>query len=98
MEFPKLQHPFTMLVSGPTGSGKSFFVKDLIQHKQDMFSTIPDKIVWFYGIYQSMYDEIQDVTFIEGLPSKYRDFLGSHTLFVIDDLMSECGNDKRLTH
>ncbi len=98
MDFPKLQHPFTMIVSGPTSSGKSFFVKDLIKHKQEMFSIVPDKIVWFYGIYQPMYDEIQNVTFIEGLPSKYRDFLGNHTLFIVDDLMSECGNDKRLTY
>jgi hypothetical protein len=73
-------------------------VKDLIKHKQEMFSIVPDKIVWFYGIYQPMYDEIQNVTFIEGLPSKYRDFLGNHTLFIVDDLMSECGNDKRLTY
>lgn len=98
MEFPKLQHPFTMVISGPTGSGKSFFVKDLIHYKGEMFSTVPDKIIWFYGIHQPLYDDIADVTFVEGLPCNYREFLGNNTLFIIDDLMSECGRDKRLTN
>lgn len=98
MEFPKLQHPFTMVAAGPTGSGKSWFVRDVLRFKQEMFSIVPDKIVWFYGIYQPLYDEIPDVTFIEGLPSNYQDLLGVNSLFVIDDLMSECANDKKLTH
>lgn len=96
MDFPKLQHPFTMVISGPTGCGKSYFVRDLIRFKEEMFSVIPDKIVWFYGIYQPLYDEISNVSFVEGLPSKYQEYLGTHTLFIIDDLMCEC--DKRLTH
>ena len=98
MEFPRLQHPFTMIIAGPTGCGKSFFVRDLLQYKREMFSTVPDKIIWFYGIYQPLYDEIPEVTFVEGLPTNYRSYLGANTLFVIDDLMSECGSDKRLTH
>lgn len=98
MEFPKLQHPFTMIIAGPTGCGKSFFVRDLIKYKNDMFSTTPDKIVWFYGIHQSLYDEIPNVIFVEGLSSKYQEHLGNNTLFIIDDLMSECGSDKRLTN
>ena len=63
-----------------------------------MFTTVPDKIVWCYGIYQSLYDEIPDVTFIEGLPSNIREHLGKNTLVIIDDLMSEGAKDKRLTH
>lgn len=63
-----------------------------------MFSVVPDKVVWMYGINQPLYDEIPDVTFVEGLPSNYKDLLGDQTLFIIDDLMGECGKDKRLTH
>lgn len=98
MEFPRLQHPFTMFCAGPTGSGKSYFVRDLIKYKREMFSTEPDTIVWFYGIYQPLYDTIENVTFVEGLPTNYKTYLGANTLFIIDDLMSECGSDKRLTH
>ncbi|XP_035216111.1 uncharacterized protein LOC118189592 [Stegodyphus dumicola] len=98
MEFPKLQHPFTMVISGPTGCGKTYFVRELLKYKEEMFSTIPDKVVWCYGIYQPLYNDIPNVTFVEGLPIKYQEYLGSNTLFIIDDLMSECGNDKRLTN
>lgn len=98
MNFPQLITPFTAVIAGPTSCGKSYFVRDLIKYKREMFSTVPDKIVWFYGIYQPMYDEISGVNFIEGLPSHYQDYLGTSTLFIIDDLMSECGSDKRLTN
>lgn len=86
-----------MIVSGPTGCGKSYFIKDIITHKQEMFSVVPDKVVWFYGIYQSLYDEMKGVDFVEGLPTNYRNLLGTNTLFIIDDLMIECGGDKRLS-
>lgn len=98
MEFPTLKHPFTMLVSGPSGCGKSFFVRDLIKYQREIFSVVPDKIVWFYGIYQPLYDEISNVEFVDGLKTNYRELLGSNTLFIIDDLMVECGDDKRLTN
>lgn len=97
MQFPQLQHPFTCVVAGPTGAGKSFLIRDFLKYKRELFSPVPDKIVWFYGIYQPLYDEIPEVTFVEGLPSKYQEHLGTRTLFIIDDLMSECGKDKRLT-
>lgn len=98
MESLSLKHPFSSIISGPSNCGKSFFVRDLIKYKHEMITPVPDKIVWFYGIQQPLYDEIADVTFVEGFPSNYRDYLGENTLFIIDDLMSECGNDKRLTH
>lgn len=97
MEFPRLQHPFTAVIAGATGCGKSYFVKDLLSHKREMFSIVPDQIVWFYGIYQPLYDEIPEVQFVEGLPNNYQSLLGKNTLFIIDDLMAECGSDSRLT-
>ncbi|GBO29614.1 hypothetical protein AVEN_268086-1 [Araneus ventricosus] len=97
MEFPKLQHPFTMVMAGPTGCGKTYFVRDLLHCKREMFSPVSDKIVWFYGIHQPLYDNIPEVTFVEGLPLKFQEYLGKHTLFIIDDLMSHGANQKLLT-
>lgn len=98
MEFPKLHHPASIVISGPSGCGKTFFIRELLKFKREMFNVVPDKVVWFYGIYQNLYNEIPDVTFVEGLPSNYKDYLGENTLFIIDDLMSECGSDKKLTN
>lgn len=47
-----------------------------------------------FGIYQSLYDEIEDVEFYEEFPSNYKDMLRKSTLAIIDYLMRECSNDK----
>lgn len=98
MEFPALKHPFTAILAGSSKDGKTWFLKDLLHFRKTMIQPSPDKIVWFYGIYQKFYDEIENVEFVEGFPSNYTDYLGANTLFILDDLMTECSNDKRLTN
>ena len=48
----KLHHPFSMLVAGPRGAGKSEFVKQLLSLKRFIMTNPPDRIVWFYGRHQ----------------------------------------------
>lgn len=98
MEFPRFQHPFTMLLAGPTRVGKSWFLRDLLAERRKMFNPPPDKVIWFYGIYQQLYDGMHDVIFVEGFPSNYREYLGATSLIILDDLMMECGDDERLTY
>ncbi|GFX52721.1 uncharacterized protein TNCV_3980241 [Trichonephila clavipes] len=97
MEFPSLQHHFTMVVAGPTQSGKLCFVRDLLNLKALMFNPSIDRVIWFYGINQPLYDNIENVEFVEGFPSNYKEYLSRNTLFITDDLMAECGNDPCLT-
>lgn len=98
MEFPSLKHPFTAILAGATKAGKTWFLRDLLHFRETMIQPPPDKVVWFYGIYQKFYDEIENVLFVEGFPSNYAEYLGTNTLFIMDDLMTECANDKRLTN
>lgn len=98
VDFPRFKHPFTATCAGPTQVGKSWFLKEFLHYRREMIDPPPDKVIWFYGIYQELFDKIPDVTFIEGFPSNFRDYLGTNTLIIIDDLMSEVGNDKRLTY
>lgn len=98
MEFPSLKHPFTAILAGATKAGKTWFLSDLLRFRETMIQPPPDKVVWFYGIYQKFYDEIENVLFVEGFPSNYTEYLGENTLFIMDDLMTECANDKRLTN
>ncbi|GFW36804.1 uncharacterized protein TNCV_4348451 [Trichonephila clavipes] len=85
MEFPTIQHPSSMLISGPSNSGKTYFVKKLLDY--EMFKPTPSKIIWCYGAYQTLFDEISNVEFIDGLPSDLSQI--SNALIIIDDLMSE---------
>lgn len=51
-----IHHPSTMLIAGPTGSGKTHFLTRLL--KQNLFSPPPDKIIWIYGEKQNLHDEL----------------------------------------
>ncbi len=81
--------PFTSVISGPTGSGKSVFVQRLIKHAKNVISPPPDRILYCYGVFQQIFNEMKGVEFNEGLPS-LAEFDGSiNTLLIIDDLMHE---------
>ena len=43
----KLHHPFSMLVAGPWGAGKSGFVKQLLSLKRYIMTNPPERIVGF---------------------------------------------------
>ena len=93
---PRLKHPFTGIIAGPTGSGKSYFVKELISNAHVMIEPPPQKIIWHYGEWQTLYERMDNVEFVEGLPDlKNIDPTFRH-LIIIDDLMAEA--DKRISN
>ena len=82
-----LQHPFTALVCGPTGCGKTQFTSKVIT--SNIISPAPEEILWCYGVYQDIFHSLVNVHFNEGLPD-LKNFDGSkRTLLIIDDLMHE---------
>ena len=69
---PRLKHPFTCIVAGPSQSGKTVFLRRLLTQAQELINEPPEVILWFYGEYQSLYDKLTDslsstIKFIEGL-------------------------------
>jgi predicted AAA+ superfamily ATPase len=48
----KLCHPFTMLVIGPTQSGKTVFVLKLISDASKVIEPVPERILYCYTEYQ----------------------------------------------
>jgi energy-coupling factor transporter ATP-binding protein EcfA2 len=50
--------PFTAMVCGPTGSGKTTLIRNLLYYKKDLFSCEPKRVIIFYTEYQKIYDEI----------------------------------------
>ena len=87
----KLKHPFTCVLAGPTGCGKTFFVSKLI--KDSGINPLPDRIIWCYGEWQAMYSDMSGVEFVEGL--NFETDSKQNTLVVIDDLMHE--TDERVS-
>ena len=95
-----LVHPSTILVSGPTGSGKTKFVSDLIAHQ--IIQPSPDRICWVYSELQPLYEELSlqypELEFLKGIPPNLLESFSSsrRNLIVLDDQMSETGSSKEL--
>lgn len=88
------KHPFTAMVCGPTGCGKTFFVKRLLREIKEMSDTEFSKIIFYYAEWQQAYLDYDKsfVEFREGLP-RSSDFVdNSSKLVIIDDLMRESSN------
>jgi hypothetical protein len=86
---PRLRHPFTAILAGATGCGKTVFTFKLISESQNMITPSPEKIVYCYGEYQEIFGEYPHVTFIEGLPDVTQFDGKQRTLLILDDLMTE---------
>lgn len=54
----RLSQPFNMLVSGPSKSGKTTFVSNLMKVSDDMFKIRPDYVILYYGNEQPLYHEM----------------------------------------
>jgi hypothetical protein len=79
--------PFTAVVAGPTGCGKSSFVIKFVKYAHLVVSPPPTSILWCYGTYQNAFENIKDVHFHDGIPDP--NALERGTLLILDDLMDE---------
>jgi len=98
----KFKHPFTAMVAGPTGSGKTYLVRDiLLNHSNVMYGMPKCKVLWAYGQWQSLYTKPVDgvcIDYVEGLPDQSTVEEHSPSLIIVDDLMTELANDKKMTN
>ena len=95
----QFEHPSMMTVVGPTQSGKTHFVEQLLSSNCIKYPSRKTKrIQWFYSQWQPLCDRLQStlengLTFTQGLPN-VNDNLEDindkiHNLWVLDDLMDE---------
>ena len=93
---PRLQGPFTMLITGPTSCGKSNLVFEILRNTKTLINPPIDNITYCYGQWQNEYDEFKDtVTFHHGLLSE-EELLDAtkptpteHSLLIIDDIVAK---------
>ncbi|KAJ8027321.1 hypothetical protein HOLleu_32435 [Holothuria leucospilota] len=67
---PRLQHPFTCVKAGPTQCGKTVFLNQLLSHAEELIRDPTQVILWFYGEYQSLYDQLAETLANEPLKVK----------------------------
>ena len=86
-----------LLFAGMSNSGKTTYIKTLLEQADKIFTEKPSRIIYFYNVYQSKFSEMEasipNKTFYQGLPQrrdieKYAD-TEKHLLMVFDDLYQE---------
>ena len=99
-----IKHPTTIIVSGPTQCGKTFFVVKLI--KSDLIQPPPERVWWIYGFWQPIYEELEGTKFIhasgaESAPAIEKVFSelkpSERKLLVLDDQMGGLADSKELS-
>ena len=88
----RLKAPFTAVMAGPTGSGKTHTLLGLVKKAmtEDMTTQKPVEIIYCYGAWQPAFEDIDHIRFHEGV-IKASDIPndGQHRWLIIDDLMEE---------
>lgn len=86
----QLKHEFTMVVAGPSKSGKTEFVKKLVENTH-WISPSPEKIIWCYREWQPAYETLQHrVKFIRNIPEDDEKLVAdieTRHLLIFDDMM-----------
>ena len=63
---PCFKHPFTAIMAGPTGYGKTLFTFRLLNEAQDMITPRPQRIMYCYSEYQDVFSDYPEIEFNEG--------------------------------
>ena len=96
------KHPFSVVISDPSGSGKSEWTRKLLL--SSLIQPTPERIIWCFGQWQPLYDaiwkKIPSIEFVSGIPDYLDDQhyinTGKRNILVFDDLMTEAKCDQRV--
>ena len=92
--------PCSILVVGPSSSGKTVFVERLLRERNKFFHGNTSKVYYCYGAWQDKFHGMKQrgIRFHKGIPTVediHKWFNGGGVL-ILDDLMDEGGNDKTI--
>ena len=83
------EHPFTMILAGATGTGKTHFVLKLIDNMHTIIKPTPSHIVYYFMEDQPIFGDYPEVEFRHGTPTRSEMDDLRDTLVVFDDMMME---------
>jgi len=96
-----IKHPSTIIIAGQSGSGKSYFTRELLRNKSTFTPNPPRHTIFVYKEWQPLYDKMKKEKlvdeFICGIPNDedikkiMKKYQKSGSVMVFDDLMSDIG-------
>ena len=88
----------TLCIVGPSHSGKTHLTLQLLDHRQQLFDCVPQRVVWCYGIYQAaLHRELIQRGYemrSEIIPTSE---IQPYDIIVLDDLIQESRNSQDVT-
>ena len=88
----KMQHPFTLIVAGPSSCGKSTFVIRLLKCSEQLCDVVFENIVWCHSENNPPHN-LKNVSFFKGVPD-FENPESIPTFIVLDDLMDPAYSKK----
>jgi ABC-type phosphate transport system ATPase subunit len=90
-----LQHPFTAILNGPTGYGKSSFCVKWLKNLHTKCTELKFRggIIWCYSektaVPYKHLTNLRNVRLQEGVPEIFGDAHGKTSLLILDDLLNQ---------
>ncbi len=98
----RFRTPANYYICGQSQSGKSHLVRSMLDNLEELFYPVP-KILYCYGEHQKEFDDLSrrlpNIEFVDGFPNDLYALVEGHnkSLVILDDLMSQCSNDTRVS-
>lgn len=93
----RFKNESVFVVSGPSTSGKTVFVTQLIQHRRELFRKPVKGVKWFYSSEGGEPPASQHIKSFKGLPKQWTRLVDPWDIVVLDDLLIETATNKVLT-
>lgn len=88
------EHPFNCFVAGPSQSGKTHLIYNILNNIDQIIDKNINKIIFCYSVWQPFYDkiisQIKNIEFFEGIYNFDELDSSQNNLVILDDLYKEC--------
>ena len=99
VESLSFKHPFTCMLAGPSQSGKSTLLANILEYNQVLITPTPTRILYCYARWSDGFNKLKlispKIEFHEGLPDIDTFAVRDNNLLILDDLMSQRKKTKR---
>ena len=99
------QNLFSMLVADRRGAGKKIFKKHLLKEGNWLIHSTPQKIILWYTKHQpdlltELTEILPTIEYVQGISSEVDSMFDRsvNNLIILDDMMDEAMQDKRISH
>lgn len=93
----RFKNDASFLLAGPSSSGKTTFVTNLVKEADKLFVNKPNNIYWCSSYPVLLDQQVPGVTYDVGIPADFITRLQKDDILILDDLMIELSNQKEVT-